>query len=29
MKKSSIEKNGIEFRDASQPGYELGAEELN
>jgi hypothetical protein len=25
VKKSSVEKNGVEFRDASLPGYELGS----
>jgi hypothetical protein len=25
IKKSSVEKNGVEFRDASLPGYELGS----
>jgi hypothetical protein len=29
IKKSSVEKNRVEARDASLPGYELGAEELN
>jgi hypothetical protein len=29
IKKSSAEKNLVELRDGSLPGYELGAEELN
>jgi hypothetical protein len=25
IKRSSVEKNGVEFRDGSPPGYELGS----
>jgi hypothetical protein len=28
IKKSSVEKNGVEFREASLPEYELGSREI-